>query len=114
MSSVITPPPIDKIGESHLWRDWFVKLAKFVMPSRMDILPSSITVTASPFKYQNGNNYPTDIIIQGGTVSLIEISRDNASFFSLGTLTNGIVNLSSGDYIRVTYSAAPTMTQVPR
>lgn len=112
MSSIITPPPADKIGENHIWRDWFVKLQRFVMPSRNDILPSAISPGASPYTYRNTNSYPINVIIQGGTVSSITFSRDNITNYNTG-ITTGIVTLSSGDYLTVTYTVAPTMTQIP-
>ena len=82
------------------------------MPGRT-ILPSSITVGASPYTYQNTNTYPADVIVNGGTVSAIAFSRDNATFYTVG-LTSGIFALSQYDFLRVTYTVAPTMTLVPR
>ncbi len=73
----------------------------------------TITVGASPFTYQNTNNYTVDIIISGGSVSLIEFSRDGTNWYDVG-FTSGIVRLSPGDSVRVTYTSAPTMVEVPR
>jgi len=73
---------------------------------------SSITVGASPFVYQNTDFYPEDIIISGGTVSSIEWSRDGSTYYNLG-ITAGKVRLEVGEYLRVTYTAAPTMTKIP-
>ena len=82
------------------------------VPGRI-ILPSGITVGASPFTYQNTNTYPADVIVSGGTVSAIAFSRDNATFYTTG-LTSGMFALSPYDFLRVTYTVAPTMTLVPR
>lgn len=76
-------------------------------------LPSNITVTASPFTYQNSTSYEGDIIISGGTVSNIEFTRDNSTFYTTGLLM-GVLRLSPSDRVRVTYTVAPTMTLVPR
>lgn len=75
--------------------------------------PSNITVTASPFTYQNTGLYDADVIINGGTVTQIEFSRDNSTFYTIGT-TQGMVRLSPNDRVVVTYSSAPTMTLVQR
>jgi len=73
---------------------------------------SSITVGASPFVYQNTDFYPEDIIISGGAVSKIEWSRDGSTYYDLG-ITAGKVRLEVGEYLRVTYTTAPTMTKIP-
>lgn len=77
------------------------------------VLPSNISVTASPFTYQNTTAYDGDVIISGGTVGNIEFTRDNVTFYTTGLLT-GVLQLSPNDRVRVTYTVAPTMTLVPR
>lgn len=76
-------------------------------------LPSAITVGASPFIYQNSTGAPGDALISGGTVTLIEFSRDGTNWFSTGTQV-GFTPLSPLDRVRVTYTAAPNMTFIPR
>jgi 6-phosphogluconate dehydrogenase (decarboxylating) len=46
-------------------------------------------------------------------VSLIEFSRNGTTFFPVGT-SGGMFSVTQGDYLRVTYTAAPTLTLVPR
>jgi hypothetical protein len=75
---------------------------------------SSITVTASPFTYQNTTDYNADVIVNGGTVSLVQFSRDNSTYYTTAVATNTILRLSPNDYVKVTYSVAPTMVSVPR
>lgn len=77
------------------------------------ILPSGVTPSASPYTYQNTNTYPVDVIVNGGTVSAIAFSRDNATFYTVGQI-NGVFALSHYDFLRVTYTMVPTMTLVPR
>lgn len=81
--------------------------------SGRSILPSGITPGASPYTYQNTNTYPVDVIVNGGTVSAIAFSRDNATFYTVGQI-NGVFALSPYDFLRVTYTLVPTMTLVPR
>lgn len=71
----------------------------------------SITVGASPFTYQATSK--GFMIVQGGTVSLIQFTRDGVNNFTTG-LTTGIVPLSLNDSIIVTWSGKPTMTWVPQ
>jgi len=76
--------------------------------------PSDIPVGGSPFTFQNGSAFfDATVIVSGGTVSNIEFSRDNVTFYSTGE-TAGMFDLSPGDRIRVTYSATPVMTLVIR
>jgi hypothetical protein len=77
------------------------------------ILPSSITVGASPFTYTNNEVYDIDVIVQSGTVSLIEFSRDGTTWYTTGLIV-GMFNLSKSDRLRVTYTVLPTMTMIPR
>lgn len=80
---------------------------------RSTAAPAAIVVGGSPFTYHNTNTYDLDVIVQGGTVSLVEFSRDNTTYYNVG-FTSGIVRLSPSDYLRVTYTVTPTMTGVPR
>lgn len=70
----------------------------------------AITVGPSPFGYQNP--FPGNVVVSGGTVSLIEISRGAFGFVSAGVL-GGTFFLSPADVLRVTYAVAPTMTWLP-
>jgi len=82
-------------------------------PPGWSILPRGVTVGASPFTFQNTTGRPMDLIVTGGVVSAIDFSRDNITFYSVGQ-TAGVFWLSPYDYLRVTYTATPTITLVPR
>lgn len=72
--------------------------------------PASITVGASVFSYKaaaSGN-----VIVTGGTVTLIEYGRGGV--FTTCGITAGIVPVSAGDTVRVTYAVLPTMTFIKR
>lgn len=71
---------------------------------------SAITVGPSPFSFMNPN--PGNVNVNGGTVSLIEISRDGITFFATG-LIGGLFFLCPANWMRVTYTLAPTMTWFP-
>lgn len=75
--------------------------------------PSAIVLGPSPFTYTNNTGYTADIIVSGGGVSLLEFSRNGATFFSTGSFY-GMFTLSPYDQLRVTYQTPPLMTLVPR
>jgi hypothetical protein len=82
-------------------------------PPGWTLLPRSVVVGASPFTFQNTTGRSVDLIVAGGTVSAIDFSRDDVNFYVVGQ-TAGVFWLSPYDYLRVTYTAAPTITLVPR
>ncbi len=69
-----------------------------------------VTVDVSPYTYSAVKR--GSMIVSGGTVSLIEFSRDGTTFYDLGQ-TSGTFPLSASDLIRVTYSVIPDMTFIP-
>lgn len=71
--------------------------------------PTNLTLTGSPFVYQNISGGPQDAMVSGGSVSIIEYSRDGTTYYPVGLL-GGVVSLNPSDRIRVTYLTAPTIT----
>ena len=80
------------------------------IPDRAMTAPEAVTVTASPFTYRA--QCDGFFIVTGGTVSKQEYGRRTA-FTDVGLLTS-MLPILLGDAIRVTYSAAPTITFIPR
>ena len=72
---------------------------------------ATVTVGTSPFTYQVTTK--GFMVIQGGTVSLIQFTRDGITNINTG-VTAGCIPLSQGDSIIVTYTVAPNMTWVPQ
>jgi hypothetical protein len=73
---------------------------------------SSITVGASPFSYVATSRQA--VHMTGGTVSSLSYGR-GSSTLALSVVSGGqLVEMSVGDSLTVTYSAAPTMTRIPR
>jgi hypothetical protein len=89
-------------GPGTLWSDPTVSVPRNAAVA--------ITPSGSPYTYQNTTAWPQDVIVQGGTVSNMEIKTDLTNFYPLG-LTNGRVRLAPGDSLRVTYTVAPTMNR---
>lgn len=72
---------------------------------------ATVTVGASPFAYAAPS--AGTVLIVGGTVTAVTLKRGTAAAVSVGA-TAGSVPVSAGDIVTVTYSAAPTMSFVPR
>lgn len=79
-----------------------------------DITITTLVAGASPWTYQNTGSYSMGFVISGGTVSVVEYSRDGASFFVIATSTFQTVELAPGDTVRVTYSVLPSFFNIPR
>ena len=75
--------------------------------------PTNIPPTGSPMTIKNNNNARASVIVQGGTVTLIEFTRNESDFFPVGLLA-GMFDLNPGDSLRVSYIVDPTLTQVLR
>ena len=71
----------------------------------------AIVPGVSPFSYVATTG--GSVIVQGGTVSKIEVSRDGVTFYDTGQ-TSGMFGLSQGDTLRTTWALVPTMTFFPR
>lgn len=78
-------------------------------------LPSSQpSVGASPYVYSNGASYSVLLVITGGTVTLVERSRNlGVDYFAVGALVSGEFIVPPGDKVRITYAVAPTVTVFP-
>lgn len=90
-------------------KDWYlfwVGLFKGLAPA----LEAPVIPTGSPFTYSP--QVRGFMILTGGTVSLVEFSRDGTTFYNYGTIV-GTFPLNAADRIRVTYTVAPTLTFVP-
>jgi hypothetical protein len=77
--------------------------------------PFGITLTGSPFTYRNTALYTIDVLVGGsiGGVTNLEFSRNGSTWFGTGSFY-GQITLSPNDYIRITYTSAPTVTGIPR
>jgi hypothetical protein len=89
--------------------------SNFIDSATVTIAPFNIVLTGSPFTYQNTNSYPMDVLVGGtiGGVVKLEFSRDGVTWYDTGSFY-GMFTLSPFDYLRITYSTAPTVTGIPR
>lgn len=76
------------------------------IPAVTQPTPPAITVGASPFSFMNVQPYTVLVTVSGGTVSAITINGTNVG------ATSGTFALTTNSVIQVTYTVAPTMTEV--
>lgn len=68
---------------------------------------TAIATPASGGTWQNTTGFNVTVISTGGTTVAYSISRDNITYYSVGTLT--AVPVVRGDYLKLTYVGAPTL-----
>jgi Right handed beta helix region len=71
--------------------------------------PAKPAVPESGKAYINENPYPEYLIISGGTVTKIEISRNEGTTYYLTGVTAGQLYLRPGDRLKLTWSGEPTV-----
>lgn len=69
-----------------------------------------VTPSGSPFTYTASTK--GTLSVSGGTVSNVSLSRARVTGVNVG-FTSGLVPMSQGDIVRVTYSAPPTINFIP-
>ena len=90
-------------GWYFFWQGLFTGLA----PARE--IP--VKPTPTPFTYQAPQR--GFLIVNGGTVALVQWSRDGITNYTTGA-TAGCFPLSAADRLIITYTVAPTLTFVPQ
>lgn len=100
--------PLNEKGlTSKIWYRFFQSLAKGIPPAA----EVTVTATGSPYTYTAAQK--GFLIVQGGTVSLIQVSRTAGTNHATG-ITQGVFPLSAGDSLVINYSVAPNLTFVPQ
>lgn len=100
-------PFVDKAGK--VLRPWIQYLQQFTIapPNIM-----SLTVGISPFSYVAKE--PGNLVISGGTVSAIVLTRGAISLTLFTSTANvRIIPVGINDTVTVTYSVLPTMNFIP-
>jgi hypothetical protein len=101
-----TVPLVDLPGGtvSQSWLGFFTYLSG--SPGPID----PVKATGSPFSYiATGNG---SLVVQGGSVSSITLSRARVSGVDLG-VTSGLIPMAAGDLVTITYSSAPNLNFIP-
>lgn len=93
--------------------NWFNDVARFINGESLT-KPVPQTLGASPYVYEYRGTNGADLVVTGGTVTAIELSRDlGTTWLNLG-ITQGIFTVSPHDWVRFTYAVLPTLTLVQR
>lgn len=101
------PTPLITGGQTTKdWYFYFAGLFNGLPPANVD----EVTSGTSPYTY----TAPVKgfMLVTGGTVSLIEFSRDGVTFYDTGQIS-GSFTLNAADQLRITYSGPPTLVWVP-
>lgn len=111
-SQLVTLPnyPVPLIQKGNTTKDWyffFSGIFKGLPPAFVE----PVVIGASPYSYSALRQGA--LIVSGGTVSLIEFSRDGITYYDTGQ-TSGMFPINASDVIRITYTVAPTVTFVPQ
>ena len=121
-AKVVQDPPIytpfERDGKiSDLWRDWVRQVNAAINRTGQVTqggarVVSTITLGASPYVYQSPFGGDVRLLIAGGTGVTLQMSRDNVTYYSLGVAA-GQITLSQGDFLKITYTIAPSVIAVP-
>jgi hypothetical protein len=121
-AKVIEDAPIlvDVIAQgkvTDLWRSWFKQITAQLNRTSPVTQGGSravqtLTPGASPWTFQSPFGGDVRLLVSGGTVSSIQFSRDNVTYYPVG-VTAGQITLSQNDFLKITYTVVPTVTAVP-
>ena len=73
---------------------------------------NTVSLGSSPCKFQNTSACKMSFIVTGGTVTTIEMSKDDSTYDVVGLLAGQQI-LAPGDWMRITYVLAPSVTYTP-
>jgi hypothetical protein len=107
--NVVPTYQVPLIADRQTTRDWyffFTGLFRGLPPEN----ESPVVLVASPSTYSAARK--GSVIVSGGTVSLIEFTRNGTDYYDAGA-TSGMFTVNASDVLRITYSVAPTVTFVP-
>lgn len=92
---------------SRDWYRFFVGLFRGLPPANVE----PVTLTGSPYVYSATRK--GSLIVEGGTVSAVEFSRDGGdTYIDVGTVA-GMFTLNASDLLRLTYAVDPNVNFVP-
>lgn len=90
--------------EVHIVKDWWRYLLALTSPPQPE---NAVTVGASPTTYTASVN--GTMLVTGGTGVVCQLKRVSAY-----TVSAGLIPMSVGDSLSLTYTAAPTLVWFPR
>jgi hypothetical protein len=110
----ILPPDnalVDNRGviATNWWR-FLLNVSNQAMGTNQTV-PATVTIGASPYIFTTPAQGA--LLVSGGPVTLIELSKDGVTWYPLG-VTQGQIQMVPNDHVRITYMNAPTLTFFPR
>lgn len=104
--------PVSEGGATPLAQIWYYLLRTIwqrLGGSGSTLPAQTVTVTASPFQYSS--DISGTLVVQGGTVSEIDIVRGGSSVTT--GQTAGAIPMLRGDLVNIVYSGKPNVTFLP-
>lgn len=98
-------PLVDSSG--RMTQPWWTFFAQQFGPQKIQ----GVTPNGSPYVFK-AQNFRGSLMISGGTVSSVQYSQDGINYIPTGQ-TAGCFPMAGGDFVKITYSVAPTMNYVP-
>lgn len=114
IAKIVQDPPVQEpldLSKSMGWVDWFMMVTR-ALNRQVNRTVISPTVGASPWVYQANYSGDSRMTISGGTISALEISKDGVTYYPINPST-GLLQMSQGEFMRVTYSVAPSINIIP-
>jgi hypothetical protein len=108
VAGVGTPNPITAEDESVLTRV-LTRGNVYATP----LLPIAIGIPASTKAFPIKQPRSGTISVSGGTVTAVEWSPNGVEWFKVASGTNITFHVSPGDFVKLTYSVAPTIKFIP-
>lgn len=96
------------LNYSPSWKGYLLALDKAVNGTQDP--PQNITGT-SPLTLQNSVSCVQMILVDGGSGVAVSYSQDNSTFYPI---TGGQFTLFPGDYLKISWTSAPTITRISR
>jgi hypothetical protein len=103
-----TNPLTDKDGNTNKVLYRWMRDTESGLPPSSEVM---ITPSASPYTYTAPSK--GQVIITGGAVSALSLSRTPGVFHSLG-ITTGAVSVNLNDQVKVVFSSIPMMVFFPQ
>lgn len=73
---------------------------------------TTVAIGSSPCSLVNSCSTRIGVAISGGTVTAIELSKDDGTFDNVGLL-GGLYPINPGDVLRITYVVGPVVAFAP-
>lgn len=113
-SKLVQDPPVQEpidFNKAMGWIDWFMQVTR-ALNRQINRAVSTPVVGASPWVYQSSYSGDSRMAISGGIISALEVSKNGVTYYPINPST-GLLQMSQGEFVRVTYSVVPTINIIP-